>query len=138
MDIKIRVLFALLSLTDICPEEIEKAVKVVDAIDGNEKIGRVMINIDLIIATRKISWRREKLSTLYVPFQKLIPVFITIDPERDTADIVKSYIAEFSPKMVGYVGSPEEVKEASRKFRVYFRLVRKWTGIPRLCGKQVK
>jgi len=76
---------------DICPEEIEKAVKVVDAIDGNEKIGR-----------------------------KLIPVFITIDPERDTADIVKSYIAEFSPKMVGYVGSPEEVKEASRKFRVYF------------------
>ena len=55
MDIKIRVLFALLSLTDICPEEIEKAVKVVDAIDGNEKIGRVMINIDLIIATRKIS-----------------------------------------------------------------------------------
>jgi len=76
---------------DICPEEIEKAVKVVDAIDGNEKIGR-----------------------------KLIPVFITIDPERDTADIVKSYIAEFSPKMIGYVGSPEEVKEASRKFRVYF------------------
>jgi len=76
---------------DICPEEIEKAVKVVDAIDGNEKIGR-----------------------------KLIPVFITIDPERDTADVLKSYIAEFSPKMVGYVGSPEEVKEASRKFRVYY------------------
>jgi len=76
---------------DICPEEIEKAIKVVDAIDENENLTK-----------------------------KLIPVFITIDPERDTAAILKDYIAEFSPKMVGYVGSPEEVREASRKFRVYY------------------
>lgn len=76
---------------DICPEEIEKAVKVVDAIDANENISK-----------------------------KLIPVFITIDPERDTAEIVKNYIAEFSSKMIGYVGTQEEIKEASRKFRVYF------------------
>lgn len=76
---------------DICPEEIEKAVKVVDAIDANVNITK-----------------------------KLIPVFITIDPERDTAEIVKNYIAEFSSKMIGYVGTQEEIKEASRKFRVYF------------------
>lgn len=76
---------------DICPEEIEKAIKVVDAIDEDDKITK-----------------------------KLIPVFITIDPERDTAAILKDYIAEFSPKMVGYVGSPEEIRAASRKFRVYY------------------
>merc|ERR1711915_366943 len=74
---------------DICPEEIEKAIKVVDAIDEDDKITK-----------------------------KLIPVFITIDPERDTAAILKDYIAEFSPKMVGYVGTPEEIRAASRKFRV--------------------
>jgi len=76
---------------DICPEEIEKAVKVVNAIDDNEQLTK-----------------------------KLIPVFITIDPERDTAPILKDYIAEFSPKMIGYVGTPEEVRDASRKFRVYY------------------
>merc|ERR1711915_113553 len=75
---------------DICPEEIEKAIKVVEAIE------------------------KRNLA------KKLIPVFITIDPERDTAEIVKNYIAEFSSKMVGYIGTTEEVKAASRVFRVYY------------------
>jgi len=76
---------------DICPEEIEKAIKVVDAIDDDADLTR-----------------------------KLIPVFVTIDPERDTPAVVKNYIEEFSPKIVGYVGTPEEIRKASRRFRVYY------------------
>lgn len=39
---------------------------------------------------------------------KVIPVFISVDPERDTVERVKEYCAEFSPKIKGYTGSMEQ------------------------------
>lgn len=52
---------------------------------------------------------------------KITPVFITVDPERDTGEILKSYVANFHPRMVGLTGSEEQVKDAAKKFRVYFQ-----------------
>lgn len=48
------------------------------------------------------------------------PVFITVDPERDTAKQIQSYIKEFHPRMIGLRGTMEEVKKAAKLFRVYF------------------
>lgn len=48
------------------------------------------------------------------------PVFITIDPERDTAKLIKQYVAEFHPRMIGLRGSLEEIKKVAKLFRVYF------------------
>lgn len=52
--------------------------------------------------------------------QQVTPVFVTIDPVRDTQEVVGSYAAAFYPRMVGLTGSEAQVDEAARKFRVFY------------------
>ncbi len=49
------------------------------------------------------------------------PVFITIDPERDTPEVMGEYAQNMHPKMIGLSGSPEQVKTASQAFKTYYR-----------------
>ncbi|WP_102223904.1 SCO family protein [Acidimangrovimonas sediminis] len=49
-------------------------------------------------------------------------VFISIDPGRDTPAVVKEFAANFSPKMIGLTGTPEEVKAASRAYKTYYKV----------------
>ncbi|KAL5709186.1 Protein SCO1 1 [Ranunculus cassubicifolius] len=51
---------------------------------------------------------------------EVVPVFITVDPERDTVEQVHDYVQEFHPKLVGLTGSPEEIKKVARAYRVYY------------------
>ncbi len=53
---------------------------------------------------------------------KVQPVFITVDPERDTSKIVGEYVKDFDPRFVGLVGSPQEIGTAAREFHVYYRV----------------
>jgi len=53
---------------------------------------------------------------------KVQPVFITVDPERDTAKIVGEYVKDFDPRFVGLVGSPQEIGTAAEQFHVYYRV----------------
>nr|WP_246849468.1 SCO family protein [Rubellimicrobium arenae] len=48
------------------------------------------------------------------------PVFISVDPDRDTPEVVASYAQNFHPRMVGLTGSAEQVAEAARSYRVYY------------------
>lgn len=48
------------------------------------------------------------------------PVFITIDPERDTPQVMKDYTANFSPKMIGLTGSAAQIKAAAGAYRVVY------------------
>ena len=61
----------------------------------------------------------EKLGPLA---DKVQPLFITVDPERDTAKIVGEYVKDFDPRFVGLVGSPQEIGTAAREFHVYYRV----------------
>ncbi|PRY75763.1 protein SCO1/2 [Yoonia maritima] len=49
------------------------------------------------------------------------PVFISIDPQRDTVDIVRDYADNFHPKMIGLTGTPEQVSAASKAYRTFFK-----------------
>ncbi|XP_030063855.1 protein SCO1 homolog, mitochondrial [Microcaecilia unicolor] len=75
---------------DICPEEIEKMILVVDEIDQIPSL------------------------------PNLTPLFITIDPERDSMEAVARYVKEFSPKLIGLTGTPQQVEEVARAYRVYY------------------
>ncbi|MGB7406416.1 MAG: SCO family protein [Pacificimonas sp.] len=54
--------------------------------------------------------------------EDLTPVFITVDPARDTEEVVGEFAAAFSPDMIGLTGSDEAVAEAVNAYRVYATL----------------
>lgn len=51
---------------------------------------------------------------------ELQPIFITVDPKRDTPAVVKQYAAAFSPRLIGLTGTPEEIAKAAKEYRVYY------------------
>ncbi|HEY0418507.1 MAG TPA: SCO family protein, partial [Acetobacteraceae bacterium] len=52
--------------------------------------------------------------------EKVAPLFITVDPERDTVPVMADYVKLFGPRLVGLTGSPAQVAAAARAYRVYF------------------
>ena len=48
------------------------------------------------------------------------PVFISIDPERDTPEVVDAFTANMHPRMLGLTGSPEQVRAASQAYKTYY------------------
>lgn len=50
----------------------------------------------------------------------LRPIFITIDPERDTPDVIKQYTAAFSPALIGLTGTLDQITGVAKEYRVYF------------------
>ena len=51
---------------------------------------------------------------------KIQPIFITIDPQRDTREVMASYVKAFDNRIVGLTGTPEQIATAAREFRVYY------------------
>lgn len=49
------------------------------------------------------------------------PIFITIDPERDTPEVIKSYLTSFHPDLIGLTGSLENVDAVAAAYKMYFR-----------------
>lgn len=52
--------------------------------------------------------------------EQLQPMFITIDPERDTPDVLARYTANFDPRIMGLTGSPELIRRAADHFKVTY------------------
>jgi protein SCO1 len=52
------------------------------------------------------------------------PIFITVDPERDTVAQMKAYASNFHPRLLALTGSVEETKAAARAYRIYFEKVK--------------
>ncbi len=53
--------------------------------------------------------------------ERIQPVLITVDPERDTPEVLKEYVSAFHPRLMGLTGTPEEIQAAVREWRVYVR-----------------
>jgi len=82
--------FGFTNCPDICPDELEKMAEAVDAVAKMDGMPRVQ------------------------------PVFITVDPTRDSVKAVREYVKEFHPQLLGLTGTVEQVKQACRAYRVYF------------------
>jgi protein SCO1/2 len=54
---------------------------------------------------------------------KVQGVFVTIDPERDTPQLLKSYLANFDPSFVALRGTPEQTQAAAKEFKVFYAKV---------------
>ena len=77
---------------DICPEELEKLAEITEIL------------------------YKQKHKHKY-PFQ---PIFVSVDPERDTPELVSQYINDYSPHFIGLTGTTDQVAEMCKHYRVYF------------------
>jgi cytochrome oxidase Cu insertion factor (SCO1/SenC/PrrC family) len=55
---------------------------------------------------------------------KVQPVFVTLDPERDTQEVLRNYVGSFSPRFVALRGTEAEVRRVAALYRAYFEKVR--------------
>ena len=54
---------------------------------------------------------------------KIQPLFITVDPERDTPAILKQFVSAFHPNLIGLTGDNAAIAEAAKSFAIYFQRV---------------
>jgi len=50
---------------------------------------------------------------------RIAPIFITVDPARDTPSILKQYLAVFSPRLIGLTGSDKNIRQVESEYHVY-------------------
>jgi protein SCO1/2 len=55
--------------------------------------------------------------------QKVQGIFITVDPERDTPELLKAYVANFGADIIALRGSPEQTAQVAKDFKVYYKKV---------------
>jgi protein SCO1/2 len=57
------------------------------------------------------------------PDKRVAALFVTIDPERDTPDILKAYLENFDSRIIGLTGDPSKTEAIAKAFRVYAKKV---------------
>lgn len=65
----------------------------------------------------------EALDLLGAQADKVQPIFITVDPSRDTPEQMADYVNGFDPRFIGLSGSPRDTAKAAKAYRVYYARV---------------
>jgi protein SCO1/2 len=73
---------------------------------------------DLTIALKKLGPKADEIQ----------PIFVTVDPQRDTPAVLKDYVAAFSPRLIGLTGSPQQIATVEKEFRVYAKVEKTGDG----------
>lgn len=60
--------------------------------------------------------------------EKVAPLFITVDPERDTAEFMADYVANFHPSLIGLTGTVEHIAAVAKSYKVYYAKSRTSAG----------
>lgn len=82
--------FGFVHCPEICPVELNRMSKVVDAV------------------------RAVK------PHQSIKPLFVSCDPRRDSLHAIREYLSVFHPDFIGLVGTPKQVNDACKSYRIYY------------------
>ncbi|MDB5864971.1 MAG: putative electron transport protein SCO1/SenC [Betaproteobacteria bacterium] len=53
--------------------------------------------------------------------RRLQVLFVTVDPQRDTAEVLRQYVPSFDPSFLGLYGTPEETSRTAKEFKIYFQ-----------------
>jgi cytochrome oxidase Cu insertion factor (SCO1/SenC/PrrC family) len=61
------------------------------------------------------------LDRLGIDQNRIVPVFITVDPDRDSPSALKKYLAAFGQRFIGLTGTPQQIAQVEKEFRVYAR-----------------
>ena len=99
--------FGFTNCPDICPEELDKMSGAVNTL-GEFGVVRLPRNSSPTHTTEK------RYGT------SIQPVFISVDPPRDTPARITAYLSEFHPRLVGLTGSYQDTKSVCKAYRVYF------------------
>ncbi|XP_072258084.1 protein SCO2 homolog, mitochondrial [Pyxicephalus adspersus] len=75
---------------DICPDELQKLCSAVSLLEKEPTVPSVL------------------------------PVFVSVDPERDNVEALAKYVSEFHPRLKGLTGTPDQVKAVAQAYRVYY------------------
>ena len=54
---------------------------------------------------------------------RIQPIFVSVDPERDTVDVIKKYLSAFDPRITGLTGTPEQVASFAKNYGVFYEKV---------------
>ena len=54
---------------------------------------------------------------------RLQGIFVTVDPERDTPEVLKAYMANFDPSFLALYGTPEQLAAVAKDFKIYYKKV---------------
>jgi protein SCO1/2 len=76
---------------DVCPEELEKMALIVDDLKARG-----------------------------VTQDKIVPIFISCDPKRDSVESIGEYVKEFHPSFIGLTGTYNQIKKVAKSYRLYF------------------
>jgi protein SCO1/2 len=60
------------------------------------------------------------LDKLDVAAERVVPILISVDPDRDTPQVLRDYVANFHPRMVGLTGTPEQVAQVAKAYHVWY------------------
>ncbi|WP_260597229.1 SCO family protein [Sphingomonas endolithica] len=52
---------------------------------------------------------------------KVVPVFVSIDPARDTPAVLKQFVGHFHPRMIGLTGTPQAIAAIAKEYAVYYK-----------------
>lgn len=61
----------------------------------------------------------QALEKLGAQSERVVPVFITVDPARDTPKVLADYMKAFGPNFIGLTGSNDQIKAVEKEYRVY-------------------
>ena len=56
------------------------------------------------------------------------PLFVTVDPERDTPEFLADYVVNFHPRLIGLTGTPEQIAAAAKAYKVYYAKAKQPAG----------
>ncbi len=76
----------------------------------------------------------QALETMGTDGAKVQPIFITIDPARDTVKQMAAYVPQFDKRLVGLTGTPQQIATVAREYKVYYAKADQPGGDPNSYG----